>query len=153
MNPIIDQFANISWDKLEIASGKGGLHIYRALQGLLSSDSVVREKSYWHLDNEVVCQSDLYETAYFVVPFLLSVLRERVQYGRDRVYDLLYEIGNSYAPPTILVRTLTGDEISLKDACAQEIGKGLDIFVRDMNDPELKIRNKAKELLELIENP
>ena len=149
MEQIVNELAKIPWNTLDIASGKGG-HVPQALLGLISPDEAVRNRSYWQLDNEVVCQSDLYEAAYFVVPFLLTMLNERVQHGRDRIYDLLYEIANGAAPSSVLVRTLQGDEIPLKDACAQEINKGLDIFRRDAADSDPRISKKATELLELL---
>jgi hypothetical protein len=151
MQQIADQLAKIPWDTLDVASGKGS-HVPKALMALISPDEKVRNEGYWQLDNEVVCQSDLYETAYYVVPFLLGWLRERVPSGRDRIYDLLYEIANGEAPQDVRVRTNNGDEVSLKSASAQEVNKGLDIFRRDAADPDPRISKKSKELLNFLED-
>jgi hypothetical protein len=152
MKRIVDELAKIPWNTLDVASGKGG-HVPQAFLGLISPDETVRNESYWQLDNEVVCQSDLYGAAYYVVPFLLDMLRERVPHGRDRIYDLLYEIANGDAPQTVRIRTHDGDEIPLKNACAREINKGVDIFRRDVADPDPRISAKSKELLDLLQNP
>src|SRR5438128_80126 len=91
----------IPWSQKSVASGKAD-HVPEALAGMVSPDERLRERSYWRLDNEVVLQSDLYDAAYFVIPFLIQYLLERVPHGRDRVYDLLIEIGRGFAPSTSL---------------------------------------------------
>jgi hypothetical protein len=124
----------IPWSQMSVASGKAD-HVPQALAGLVSPDERLRDRSYWQLDNEIVLQSDLYDAAYFVIPFLIQYLRERVPHGRDRIYDLLIEIGRGFAPPTILCRTTEGDSVPVRDACVREILKGFGVFLRDTADP------------------
>lgn len=78
----------IAWHEKAVASGKAD-NVPNALAGLLSPDETVRNRSYWQLDNEVVCQSDLYEAAHFAIPYLIHSLSARVPYGRDRICELL----------------------------------------------------------------
>jgi hypothetical protein len=151
MQSLADELARIPWSTLDVASGKAG-HVPKALLGLLSPDETVRNTSYWQLDNEVVCQSDLYEASYFVVPFLLKMLHEPVRYGRDRIYDLLFEIANGSAPPTVECRTHEGEQVPLKVASFREVEKGMDVFKRDaVADSDPRIRKKAEELIEALE--
>ena len=88
--------ARVAWHEKDIASGKAN-HVPDAICGLTSSDERTRNRSYWRLDNEVVLQSDLYEAAYFVIPFLVQILNVQPDHGRDLIYDLLYEIANGFA--------------------------------------------------------
>jgi hypothetical protein len=124
------------------------VHLPAALEGLLSPDPTTREKSYWSLDNNVVLQADLHEAAYFVIPFLLEALRIRVPFGRDRIYDLLFEIGNGYAPDDVTCTTLDGNIVPLRLACHSAVRSGREIFQRDLEDTDPIIRSRAAELLE-----
>ena len=119
---------------------------------LLSEDEGVRNRSYWQLDNEVVLQSDLYEAAYFVIPFLIGFLDTKVAHGRDRIYDLLFEIAHGHAPATELCRTKEGLEVPLEEACVQEVRKGVGVFLRDTADANPLIREKAKKLIESLKD-
>jgi hypothetical protein len=145
----VDNLSRIAWGEKAVASGKAD-KVPQALAGLLSPDEQVRNRSYWQLDNEVVLQSDLYEAAYFVIPFLVSFLRDHVPYGRDRVYDLLYEITNGEAPPTVMCRTTEGDGIPLKAACTREVKKGLAVYIRDTKDADPLVKQKAKQLVDVV---
>jgi hypothetical protein len=121
-----------------------------ALIGLLSPDEETQKRSYWRLDNHVVLQSDLYEAAYFVVPILVQMLGDRVTHGRERIYDLLYEIANGYAPPTTLCRAKDGRLTPLRQACAEELNNGLPVFNRDTMDEDPRVAVKAGELVKLL---
>ena len=146
----LEELTAVAWSEKSVASGKADM-VPEALAGLLSTDENLRNRSYWQLDNEVVLQSDLYEAAYFVIPFLIDFLRVKVVHGRDRIYDLLYEIANGHAPSSILCRTKDGDEVPLMDACLREVKKGISVFRRDLTDANHRISQKAKELLDLLE--
>lgn len=147
--PTLEDLSAIPWSQKSIASGNAA-HVPEALAGLLSPDATVRNRSYWQLDNEVVLQSDLYEAAYFVIPFLIRFLSEKVPHGRDRIYDLLYEIAHGDAPSTVTCRISDGEVVPLKQACAAELKKGLQVLLRDTSDADPLIRQKAKELIQLL---
>lgn len=139
----------IAWSGLSIASGCAD-NIPQALHGLVSPDENVRKRSYWQLDNRVVLQADLYEAAYFVVPFLIQLLDEKVAHGRDLIYDLVFEIANGYAPESVRCRTIEGDELSLKAACEREVRKGLPVFRRDLSDDDPRVKATSHDLLDLL---
>jgi len=146
-----ESISHVRWNEIKVASGKAD-HVPEALIGLLSPDEEMQERSYWRLDNEVVLQSDLYEAAYFVIPFLLQMLDERVPHGRERIYDLLYEIANGDAPSTSLCRTRDGRLMPLREACTEELSRGLRIFDRDTVDEDPRIKAKAKELAAVLDD-
>ncbi len=142
--------SSVPWNDIKVASGSAE-RVPEALMGLLSPDEETRDRSYWRLDNEVVLQSDLYEAAYYIIPILVRMLGDKVA-GRARIYDLLYEIGNGYAPPTTLCRTHEGYLMPLRFACYLELAKGSSVFVRDTTDRDHSIAIKATELLGLLGN-
>ncbi|KZN57909.1 hypothetical protein [Pseudoalteromonas luteoviolacea] len=86
---------SINWDELQLADGKA-THVPGALSDLVSGDSKKEEDAYWKLENHVVLQGDLYESAFYILPFLFEIIRSDVSHGRKRVYDLLFEIANGY---------------------------------------------------------
>lgn len=150
--PTLEQeLSQIPWGEKSVASGKAD-KVPQALLGLISPDEAVRNRSYWQLDNEVVLQSDLYEAAYFVIPVLIEFLSEKVPHGRERIYDLLYEVANGDAPRSVTCRTAEGDEIPLKEACSLELAKGLHVFRRDTRDANPLIRQKASSLLDMLKS-
>jgi hypothetical protein len=144
-----DYLSHVRWNELSVASGAAN-EVPQALMGLLSPDEETQRRSYWQLDNEVVLQSDLYEAAYFVIPVLVQMLVDRVAHGRERIYDLLYEIANGYAPPEIECQTFDGRAIPLKNACVEELKRGLSVFDRDTVDEDTLVKTKAKELVQLL---
>jgi len=146
---MMEELNRIDWGDLVVASGKAN-QVPKALIGLLSPDESIRNRAYAQLDNEVVCQSDLYNSSYFVIPFLIRLLADKVEYGRDRMYDLLYEIANGYAPSDVKCRTNEGEEMTLKEACDRELKKGLSTFRNDALDHDNQISQKALELIELL---
>lgn len=109
MNDDINQRINaIDWRSLKTAHGDAR-HVPQALADITSSDPEICRNGEWGLDNVVVLQSDLYESAYMVVPFLIEYLRDRVSYGRENIYDVVYEIGNGYAPHDVKCVTTDGE--------------------------------------------
>jgi hypothetical protein len=145
----LKKIADVNWSEKNVASGRA-THVPQALADLVSPDEEVRHRAYWRLDNEVVLQSDLFEGAYFVISFLLEFLDDKVAHGRDRIYDLLYEIASGYAPPEVLCHTLEGDTVPLNAACDREVRKGLPLFLRDAADTDAAISDRAKELSDLL---
>jgi hypothetical protein len=143
-------YHSIDWEKLSTNHGTAA-RVPRALEGLTSEDPEERRRSYFGLDNVVVLQSDLSEAACAVVPFLIEMLRRRPTYGRDLIYDLLFEIANGYAPDDYLWNTADGRKILLRVACLEEVKKGVEVFGRDLADPDESVRSQASELLELIQ--
>jgi hypothetical protein len=144
-----DCISSVNWKEIKVASGSAE-HVSEALIGLLSPDEETQNRSYWRLDNELVLQSDLYEAAYYATPILIQMLADSVPHGRERIYDLLYEIANGYAPMTTLCRTRDGRLVPLREACAKELASGVGVFNRDTNDEDPCIGAKARELVELI---
>jgi len=142
-------FYKINWNDIKTNIGMA-TGVPAALEGLTSDDPQMRHCSYWQLDNVVVLQSDLSEAACVVVPYLVEMLEHGPAYGRDKIYDLLYEIANGYAPDDYLWRTPEGEGIPLRIACLEQVKKGTKVFERDLTDQDDQVKSKASELLELL---
>lgn len=142
---MFDKLDNVNWKELRTASGNAS-YVPSAIRGLVSEEKAVQEASYWKLDNHVVLQSDLFEAAPYVVPFLLEILSSSDGYGRQRVYDLLYEIANGYADEGIMSE-FDGEEVSLVSACRKVSLRGLNLYFEDLSDESSNVREKALELI------
>jgi len=142
---MFNSIENIQWSDLKTANGtaKG---VPDAIRGLISENEEIRNASYWKLDNHVVLQSDLYESAFYVLPFLFEILNSESKNGKRYVYDLLFEIANGYAPENE-VCTLNGREMELTEACRLLIIGELNVILNEVSDIESEFRTNALELL------
>ena len=87
----------ISWGDRKTVTGNAG-QVPMALCDLTSPDTEVRNRAYWKLDNQGILQGDLYDSSYDVAVCLVRMLQEHPTHGIDRIYDLLIEIANGFAP-------------------------------------------------------
>ena len=134
----------VPWNDIKVASGSAE-QVPDALIGLLSPDEETQNRSYWRLDNEVVLQSDLYEAAYYVIPILVQMLADKVPHGRERIYDLLYEIANGYAPAASSCRTRDGEaRDAARGVRGRRLNDGLNIFRQDADDADPRITAKRE---------
>jgi hypothetical protein len=130
------------------------------LLGLLDRDIEVRKKNYWKIDNVVVVQGGLYEGAFFLVPFLLEMLRVNAT-AKEEIYNLLFEIANGVSRPEsqirysiqetpfvfYLPRPSAGIFEPLCCACRGAVLRGLPLFMRDLENGNLPEKRKALDLL------
>ena len=142
---MFENIENIEWDRIRTAENNAS-GIPSALRGLVSDDPEISESSYWKLDNHIVRQSDLYEAAYYVVPFLLEIVNASLHLGKAYAYDLLYEIANGYAPADQICLH-NGIEFTLSDSCRKAVESGVEIYFSEIIDTSSTERRKALELL------
>ncbi|WP_137940384.1 hypothetical protein [Chitinivorax sp. B] len=141
---------DINWATLKQAHGFAD-HVPEAIKGLISDDEKEQESSYWRLDNYVVLQGDLYQSAFYVIPFLIEVVNSEVKSGRAYVYDLLIEISNGYAVDDVLC-VFDGEEYPLGEACKRAIGSSYKSFLAEISDLSSNCRESALDLLISIED-
>ena len=142
---MFDEIDKIPWSHLKVIEGSTS-NIPSAINGLISDDIDKREKSYWQLDNHVVVQSDLYESAFYVIPFLVEILNSHYQNGRDKVYALLYEIGNGYPIDNSKIN-YEGGKLDLRHACRKDIAKHYKIYLSEIVNRESNFRILGLELI------
>lgn len=142
---MFENIENIDWENLEIADGSA-TKVPSAINGLISNDIDTQHSSYWKLDNHVVRQSDLYEAAYYIIPYLIEIVRCRCKNGRKFVYDLLYEISNGEAVNEKCV-VFKGEKVPLAIGCRNAVADGMDLYLRELRDEESEAQTKALELI------
>lgn len=142
---MLEGLEDVSWIDKKTASGNA-CHVPAAIRGLVSNDPAVQKASYWKLDNHVVLQSDLYDSAPHVVPFLLEILSSGISSGKHYVYDLIHEIANGYAPEEAIC-DFEGENKSLAATCREVSLRGLDMYFGDIKDQRSDVRVKALELI------
>lgn len=140
----------IDWRSLKQAHGHAA-HIPEAIKGLISDSPEIVESSYWKLDNHIVLQSDLYEAAFYVIPFMIEILKSNHTIGRNYVYNLLIEICNGYAPKSSLC-TYKNEKIPLAEVCRLTIADEIDVYISEVSDVDSGFRKHALDLLLCLEN-
>ena len=140
---IFDSINKINWRELRQAHGDS-THIPNALHDLISGNPQKEEDAYWKLDNHVVLQGDLYEAAFHILPFLYEVLESEVTSGRERIYDLLFEIANGYEAQEVSCE-LNGENLSLTEACRKSIVQQKELYIAEVSDHTSNYRSKALE--------
>jgi hypothetical protein len=81
---------SVTWGDLKTAHGNAA-EVPDALIALNSEDPKTADKAHWKLDNVVVLQSDLYESAFYVIPVLVEYATREHMHNKEIAYDILYE--------------------------------------------------------------
>lgn len=146
---VLDKINSIDWSKLKQAHGYCD-HVPEAIKGLMSADSKIQEESYWKLDNHIVLQGDIYQGAFYTIPFLVEVLNSSEKNGRNYIYDLLFEINNGYSPDDISC-WYNDKEYPLTEACKISIADSFRVYLKEVANPLSPCRKNALELLSSLE--
>jgi hypothetical protein len=134
------------WAALRTAHGNAA-HVPDALAGLRSDADDVRAAAYWQLDNHVVLQGNLFEAAPFVADELLRMLTGELSGPtKVRVYQLLYEIRNGYAPDVDTVDR-GGRSVPLRQTCQDVVDGALPLYRTDLTTSDAAVRREVVDLL------
>jgi hypothetical protein len=139
---------DVNWRSLRTAHGTAE-NVPAALISLAAARHACEVfDAYWRLDNHVVLQGTLYESAYFVAPYILDVLLSPSWAPiRIAAYDLLIEIACGIPDPNRPSIQLQGGAKNLREACRKVIASGLAEFERDLDSTNPDIRRRALDLL------
>jgi hypothetical protein len=157
---VFTRLDQIPWSELQLAHGHAG-HVPVSVRGLLSADEREVNAAYWKLDNGVVLQSDLYEAAAYLPGILIELLDHATPAGKAAILNLLFEIGNGYAPSDRRLRFLTsgdgklqpitaGTAPSLQETCRREVAAGIERYREELQNSDQRVRQAASDLLELF---
>lgn len=157
ISKIIKTAKKINWKSLECC---GHRPCMISLADLLSDNPKVRKRAYWEFDNHVVVQSGLYNSAFYVIPFVLELLKENIKCNRHNreIYDLLFELGNGFGPGEVEFSIMTepftyyvpkegGIKLGLTEACYNAVFAGWNIYCEDLMNTNSLNRNYAYELI------
>jgi hypothetical protein len=142
---------NIEWSKIKTAHGFAA-HIPEQILKLDSPAVEDRKKAYWQIDNYVILQSDLYESAYYVIDPLVKLLK--VATHKQEILNLLIEIANGYAPDTVVIELDNGIKKTLIEACRDKLREYREDFLllKDSLEKDDKTKELLNELIDLCED-
>lgn len=117
------------WDQIREANGMA-IKIPSALRELLAARSAEEvTRAYWKLENHVVVNGQLFESAAFVVPVLMAALVkfERPSFVRAGILELLFQIVHGEPHQDEIAR----GRVDLGDRCRQAAREGLWLLYRE----------------------
>jgi hypothetical protein len=97
-----------------------------------------------------VLQGDLYQAAFYVIPFLIKILKSSIQSGRNYVYDLLFEIANGCAFDEVPC-TYDDTNLPLTVACKRAITDNINVYLTEVANTSSDCRESALNLLISLE--
>lgn len=152
---IIDTYP---WDQV-----KGQLsfceHIPQSLRLLIDNDADKRDFGYWGVDSNLIVTRYPYEGAFYVVPFLLAMLKMEESFQGDKLYELLYEIAYSTRGLVIISYDKVQEEfpyylpvngsesVILSIGCRREVLSGFLLFLEEVETNKHHSRSEAIHLL------
>lgn len=144
--------AQREWGQLVCAHGTAR-DVPKSIQKLLSSKGPEQDSAYWELDNNVVLQSDLFDSAAYVAARIVDELvRGSASGGRTRIYRLLVQLRAGSAPAQVQVQLSDGTMLHVRAACSRIIGAALPVFVRDATSADPAVRSEALQLLAALDD-
>jgi hypothetical protein len=143
----LDQLDEVDWKSLRTAHGTAE-RIPRALRWLFDAkDETSLAKAYWSLDNYMVLQGTIYESAYYAIPYIVHILIEtKSSIQKSAAYDLLIEIARGVPDPNRLWSPPPDAPNDLRDACRNLIASSLREFQSDLQSPDESIQLRARDL-------
>ena len=144
----LGQLDDVDWRTLRTAHGTAE-RVPAALRELAAArDSAERKSAYWNLDNYIVLQGTIYDSACAAVPYILDILLSSESTGlRIAAYDLLIEIARGVPDPGI---PATDD---LRHACRGTIASGWHAYAQDLlASREGAIRRRALDLVTTLDD-
>lgn len=148
IDPVELLLGMVSWDKTRSISGSSE-SVPEAILELISAESAdTAEQAYWKLDNRIVVQGQLFDSACYVIGPLLTGLQIGVTpHVKLPVVNLLVEIAKGVPDET----EIRAGNSELAARCQDELRKGLWIFYSLLADQNADIRLGAIELLDCVE--
>ena len=141
---------SIDWKQLKTPAGSAE-HVPGAIDNLFSPDEELREDSYWSLDNYIVVQGRLYDSAYYAVDGIVEKLNDpktlHHYYGIEIIIEIL--LGRSLDSDYIIDES--GQQKSLEVACRDKIFKYRNSF-SELQVKSQRSRESLDLLIDLIDN-
>jgi len=103
---------------------------------------------YWKLDNSIVIQGNLFSAAEPAIPFILELAIDHEDHVRMLALELLIQVGGGM---THAIELEQGND-DLHVRCREAVGKGLAFFYALLESPSEEVRDRAVEIIGLIEN-
>jgi len=122
---VFQEFQRYNWAQLRRAPLDDATRVPFDLERLaLATDSKAAEHAYWCIDNVVVVQGALYESAVATVPCVLSVLQQCTDIARPFLLELLMILSHGEAS---LDEIAVGNTTIAQD-CLREVCRGIALY-------------------------
>jgi hypothetical protein len=134
----------VNWESLRTIVSDASMipSAVEALSEALRPEEV--EAAYWRLDNHVVVQGQIFDSALALIPVLLALLAGALaEPVRASILELLFQILVGTPDHTEIDRGL----LNLAEECRTEIKKGMWLFYSDLFSTEPSVRKVAMELV------
>jgi hypothetical protein len=154
-----DDLDAIDWGRLTHAYGEAG-NVPAMLRALASEDRDTRENALDGLFWTIHHQGTIYDATAPAVPFLLGLVARPEVRDRHRILDLLEAIAGGYGyvqvhgrydspatQGTEEFRQTLARERSCQEAVRDAVGRGRDVFLGLLRDPDRKVRRAANKVL------
>lgn len=138
------EIESVDWSRLRECSGFAN-NVPVALRGLIAArDGATIERCYWQLENHIVVQGNVYESAEYVVPVILAALIDGIEgEAKTSLLELLFQIV-AYGTRD----EEAGGEASIAARCRDRAREGLWLLYGELGGVH---GNAAYEILESIE--
>lgn len=149
MNPLATaELHDQPWQRLRTINGTAE-DVPGALTALATAaDEMAADRAYWRLDNRVVVQGQLFESAFGVVQVLLALLTGPLSLpAKRRAVDLLLQIGGGVTDST---EPSTGNQ-DLAERCRKSMQSAIWKFYELALDDDFRVRQAALQLVTCVD--
>ena len=138
----------ISWENLHTSHGDASAvpAAVRLLAGAATREET--DVAYWQLDNVVVVQGQVFDSALALIPVLLTLLGGELNDPISaRVLDLLFELQGGDLHEDEIRR----NNVSLGDRCTDALAGGLPLYWESLGSEDALVRRTATDLIGSLE--
>jgi len=139
---------NVDWSKLEACGGCASAdHVPTAIETLFTGSPDERRQAYWQIDNNVIVQGGLFESAPYAARLVVDRLLADPHKLNLEILDLLFELANGSALGKIIEHgPLHGQ--SIQELCRKTVSEVLPIVVAAQTSAIGSERQTIDDLLE-----
>jgi len=138
----------IEWNKLKTCDGHSNPNeIPMAIENLFSDNKEIRKKGYWGIDNHVVVQSDLYDSAPYAARLIVDKLLSNKLITIE-VVKILSELYNGYGQEILHVGPLSGRRID--ELCKEIIHESESYLSSSIGNLSGELADEVNNLLRVL---
>lgn len=143
---------NVDWFKLEACRGAASAaQVPQAIETLFSASPEQRHRAYWQIDNFVVVQGGLFESAAYAAQLLVGRLKAAPAKLNLEILDLLFELANRNADGDVVKHgPLQGQPI--QRLCREAVAEVLPLLAAAQANATGRERTTIQDILEIYED-
>jgi hypothetical protein len=147
---VTELLADVDWASLHVDGGDATSVPDALLELAAATDETAAAEAYWKLDNNVVVQGEVFDSAAALIPAILVLLTGDIATeARVRLLDLMIEMHGAETHPSESARS--GSKAS--DECTRLIREGLWLYVAAASDASPSVRRSAVDLIAAVVGP